>query len=48
MKKKLYQISNKLINANNIKIAILFIPLTIIIVNEIIAHKFVLNDFYDT
>ena len=26
----------------------MFIPLVIIIVNEIIAHEFVLDDFYDT
>ena len=48
MKKKIYQIASKYVNADRIKIMILFIPLMTIIINEIRERRFVLKDFYDT
>lgn len=47
-KKKIYDFSKKYLNATNVKIAILFIPLLVIIIKDIKSGQFVLNDFYDT
>ena len=47
-KKKIYSFSKKYLNATNVKIAILFIPLLMIIVKDIWSGNFDLRDFFDT
>lgn len=47
-RKKIYGFCKKHINANNIKMIILFIPLVLVIINEIINGKFIIKDFYDS
>ena len=47
-RKKLYEISSRYVNSNTIKIAILFIPLFLKIIDQIKKGKFIIEDFYDT
>lgn len=47
-RKKLYEKTSKYVNSNTIRIAILFIPLLLKIIDQIKKGKFVIDDFYDT
>lgn len=47
-KKKVYEWTQKHINASNMRIYILFIPLMILLIREIASGQFVMKDFYDT
>ena len=47
-KRRKYVWATKYINAENIRICILFIPLTVLLVKEIMNGSFVPEDFTDT
>lgn len=47
-KKKLFEWVSKHVNASNVRLAILFIPLLVLVIREIQEGKFVVKDFFDT